>query len=97
LLALAFSALSANAASVESPRLSCLFAKEWMIFDYTPLESTTDYLYDDLSFNFCKFAEWPATEQNHLYTFAYELDSQDNAIALTTDDVTPDAKVNRDD
>jgi hypothetical protein len=88
-IAFALSAFSASAASVESPRLSCLFAKEWMIFDYTPLEAATDYVHEDLQFNFCKFAEWPRTESTHIYTFAYELDSKDDPRALTSDNVFP--------
>lgn len=60
----------------EMSKISCYIIDDWTIFDLRDLEnSEKDYNYGDLTFNFCRYTNWPEKQLiRHADTFAYVLD-----------------------
>ena len=44
----------------QAAKLSCYLINSWTIFDLRTLQNTTsDYTYGNLTWNFCQFTQWP--------------------------------------
>lgn len=80
--------------------ISCQLSDNHKTFDLRKLQTTKDYNYENLYWNFCGFTLWPADQLiTNAKTFAYILDSNSFATPLTDSTLVPEqveAKVSMD-
>lgn len=71
-------------------KLACYLIEDGLVFDLTDLRSETYYNSGDLNFNYCAFAQWPASAASSYQTFAYKVDQAGNPVAVfTNNDIVP--------
>lgn len=103
LMAALFAIQSVNGAvmdNVQAAKLSCYLVSEWTIFDLRELEREEDYTFGNVTFNYCKFADWPQDQIiKKADTFAYIMNNEtDFATPITSGALVPQSKqVIRDD
>lgn len=78
--ALATAATASVIDKAEMSKISCYIIDDWTIFDLRDLENSDhDYKSGDLTFNFCRYTDWPSGQLiRHADTFAYILDPETN-------------------
>ena len=91
LISVLFQEASALVDAAQSAKLSCYLVADWTIFDLRRLESVYDYTNDNLTWNFCKFTQWPLGQFiKKADTFAYLMNDTNNfATPITNGALVP--------